>query len=267
MCIRDSTWKISRRSRFESARGASKRSKQNYRSPFDQSGDSAILSWLPIANFHGRSRPGIGHIRTHRVDTMAAITSAASAVVARPAFVGKTESLRARAVAPAAPKRASVVTFASAEETSRRAALSTFTVSARTPIHIATGAGRHDRSASRGNRAPRPRRRRSSRARVRTTTDDVATGKQTLRIPTATREISRRAIGALPVTPAYRSTLDSSPNLRPPVSRSPRSLPWPRTVTPPTSGVPPPTPPVRPRETQKVTTGTDARPSRSVCVG
>ena len=58
---------------------------------------------------------------------MAAITSAASAVVARPAFVGKTESLRARAVAPAAPKRASVVTFASAEETSRRAALSTFT--------------------------------------------------------------------------------------------------------------------------------------------
>ena len=60
---------------------------------------------------------------------MAAITSAASAVVARPAFVGKTESLRARAVAPAAPKRASVVTLASADETSRRAALSTFTVS------------------------------------------------------------------------------------------------------------------------------------------
>ncbi|MDA9098045.1 hypothetical protein N9L76_03830 [bacterium] len=50
--------------------------------------------------------------------------------MARPAFVGKTESLRARGVAPAAPKRASVVTFASAEETSRRAALSTFTVSA-----------------------------------------------------------------------------------------------------------------------------------------
>lgn len=194
---------------------------------------------------------------------MAAITSAASAVVARPAFVGKTESLRARAVAPAAPKRASVVTFASAEETSRRAALSTFTVSARTPIHIATGVGRHDRSASRGKRAPRPRRRRSSRARVRTTTDDVVTGKQTLRIATATREISRRAIGALPVTPAYRSTLDSSPNLRPPVSRSPRSPPWPRTVTPPTSGVPPPTPPVRPRETQKVTTGTDA--TISIC--
>jgi photosystem II oxygen-evolving enhancer protein 2 len=61
---------------------------------------------------------------------MAAITSAASTVVARPAFVGKTESLRVRAVAPAAPKRASVVTLASAEETSRRAALSTFTVSA-----------------------------------------------------------------------------------------------------------------------------------------
>lgn len=62
---------------------------------------------------------------------MAAITSAASVVVARPAFVGKTESLRARAVAPAAPARKSVVTLASAEETSRRAALSTFTVSAR----------------------------------------------------------------------------------------------------------------------------------------
>ena len=59
---------------------------------------------------------------------MAAITSATSAVVARPAFVGKTESLRARAVAPAAPKRASVVTLASADETSRRAALSVFTV-------------------------------------------------------------------------------------------------------------------------------------------
>jgi photosystem II oxygen-evolving enhancer protein 2/Niemann-Pick C1 protein len=64
---------------------------------------------------------------------MAAITNAASAVVARPVFVGKTQSLRARAVAPAAPKRASVVTFASAEETSRRAALSTFTVSACSP--------------------------------------------------------------------------------------------------------------------------------------
>jgi photosystem II oxygen-evolving enhancer protein 2/Niemann-Pick C1 protein len=59
---------------------------------------------------------------------MAAITSATSAVVARPAFVGKTESLRARAVAPAAPKRASVVTLASADETSRRAALSVITV-------------------------------------------------------------------------------------------------------------------------------------------
>ncbi|EEH55956.1 photosystem II oxygen-evolving complex 23 kDa protein, chloroplast precursor [Micromonas pusilla CCMP1545] len=58
---------------------------------------------------------------------MAAITSATSAVVARPAFVGKTESLRARAVAPAAPKRASVVTLASADETSRRAALSVIT--------------------------------------------------------------------------------------------------------------------------------------------
>ena len=86
-------------------------------------------------------------------------------------------------------------------------------------------------------------------ARVRTTTDDVVTGKQTLRIASATREISRRAIGAHPDTPADRSTLDSSPNLRLPVSRSPRSPPWPRTVTPPTSGVPPPTPPVRPRET------------------
>jgi len=61
---------------------------------------------------------------------MAAITSAASTVVARPAFVGKTESLRARAVAPAAPKRASVVTFASAESTSRRAALSAITAAA-----------------------------------------------------------------------------------------------------------------------------------------
>ena len=114
---------------------------------------------FPIAKVAGRSRPEDGHIRTHRVDTMAAITSAASAVVARPAFVGKTESLRARAVAPAAPKRASVVTFASAEETSRRAALSTFTVSARAPIHLATGAGRHDKNASRGERAHRPRRR------------------------------------------------------------------------------------------------------------
>ena len=114
---------------------------------------------------------------------MAAITSAASAVVARPAFVGKTESLRARAVAPAAPKRASVVTFASAEETSRRAALSTFTVSARATIHLATRAGRHDESASRGDRARRPRRRRASRARVRTTTDDVVTGKK----PSASR--------------------------------------------------------------------------------
>ena len=61
---------------------------------------------------------------------MAALTNASAAVVARPVFVGKTESLRARAVAPAAPKRASVVTLASADETSRRAALSTFTVSA-----------------------------------------------------------------------------------------------------------------------------------------
>lgn len=60
---------------------------------------------------------------------MAAIASAASTVVARPAFVGKTEALRARAVAPAAPKRASVVTLASAEDTSRRAALSVFAVS------------------------------------------------------------------------------------------------------------------------------------------
>ena len=219
-----------------------------------------------ICTIPASASPTVSYPHTHRVVKMAALTNASAAVVARPVFVGKTESLRARAVAPAAPKRASVVTFASAEETSRRAALSTFTVSARTPIHIATGAGRHDRSASRGKRAPRPRRRRSSRARVRTTTDDVVTGKQTLRIATATREISRRAIGALPVTPAYRSTLDSSPNLRPPVSRSPRSLPWPRTVTPPTSGVPPPTPPVRPRETQKVTTG-NARPSRSVRVG
>jgi len=60
---------------------------------------------------------------------MAAITSAASAVVARPAFVGKTEALRARAVAaPVSAKRASVVTFAtSSEDTSRRAALSIFT--------------------------------------------------------------------------------------------------------------------------------------------
>mmetsp|Transcript_30056 Transcript_30056/g.75284 ORF Transcript_30056/g.75284 Transcript_30056/m.75284 type:complete len:260 (+) Transcript_30056:80-859(+) len=59
---------------------------------------------------------------------MAALTSTASAVVGRPAFVGKTESLRARAVAPAAPKRASVVTLASsADDTSRRAALSVFT--------------------------------------------------------------------------------------------------------------------------------------------
>ena len=84
-------------------------------------------------------------------------------------------------------------------------------------------------------------------------------GKKTLRIATATREISHRAIGARPDAPADRSTLDSSPNLRPPVSRSPRSPPSPRTVTPPTSGVPPPTPPVRARETQKVTTGTGAR--------
>ena len=59
---------------------------------------------------------------------MAAITSASSAVVARPAFAGKTEALRARAVAPVSAKRASVVTLASADETSRRAALS-FTVS------------------------------------------------------------------------------------------------------------------------------------------
>ena len=202
------------------------------------------------------SRSLIRSVIPRNTVTMAALTQSLT-------FTGQRVVSRAQQ----APKRASVVTFASAEETSRRAALSTFTVSARTPIHIATGAGRHDRSASRGKRAPRPRRRRSSRARVRTTTDDVVMGKQTLRIATATREISRRAIGALPVTPAYRSTLDSSPNLRPPVSRSPRSLPWPRTVTPPTSGVPPPTPPVRPRETQKVTTGTDARPSRSVRVG
>lgn len=58
---------------------------------------------------------------------MAAITSASSAVVARPAFAGKTEALRARAVAPVSAKRASVVTLASADETSRRAALSVFT--------------------------------------------------------------------------------------------------------------------------------------------
>ncbi len=60
---------------------------------------------------------------------MAAITSASSAVVARPTFAGKTEALRARAVAPVSAKRASVVTLASADETSRRAALSVFTVS------------------------------------------------------------------------------------------------------------------------------------------
>ena len=58
-----------------------------------------------------------------------AITSASSAVVARPTFAGKTEALRARAVAPVSAKRASVVTLASADETSRRAALSVFTVS------------------------------------------------------------------------------------------------------------------------------------------
>jgi|Transcript_1856 hypothetical protein len=58
---------------------------------------------------------------------MAAITSASSAVVARPTFAGKTEALRARAVAPVSAKRASVVTLASADETSRRAALSVFT--------------------------------------------------------------------------------------------------------------------------------------------
>ena len=63
---------------------------------------------------------------------MAAIASASSAVVARPAFVGKTESLRVRAAAPA-KARASVAVFASAdaEATSRRAALSLFSVSAR----------------------------------------------------------------------------------------------------------------------------------------
>ena len=217
---------------------------------------------FPIAKVAGRSRPEDGHIRTHRVDTMAAITSAASAVVARPAFVGKTESLRARAVAPAAPKRASVVTFASAEETSRRAALSTFTVSARTPIppdSFHKGISRRTRASN------SPLRRRAHACGRRPTS--LSREKQTLRNATATRALSRRAIGTRFDTLADRSTFDSSPNLRPPVSRSPRSPPWPRMATPPTSGVPPPTPPVRPRETQKVTTGTSARHSRSVRVG
>jgi hypothetical protein len=61
---------------------------------------------------------------------MAAITSAASAVCVSKTFVGKTQSLRASAAAPAVAKRAAVVTMASsAEDTSRRAALSVFTVS------------------------------------------------------------------------------------------------------------------------------------------
>jgi hypothetical protein len=59
---------------------------------------------------------------------MAAITSAASAVCVSKTFVGKTQSLRASAAAPAVAKRAAVVTMASsAEDTSRRAALSVFT--------------------------------------------------------------------------------------------------------------------------------------------
>jgi len=68
---------------------------------------------------------------TNALVKMAAITSASSTVVARTAFVGKTESLRVRAVAPAS-KRASVTVFASAdaEATSRRAALSLFTAGA-----------------------------------------------------------------------------------------------------------------------------------------
>jgi hypothetical protein len=60
---------------------------------------------------------------------MASLTTTASAVVARPAFTGRAESLKARAVAPATTSRKSVVTLAaSAEDTSRRAALSIFTV-------------------------------------------------------------------------------------------------------------------------------------------
>ena len=82
-----------------------------------------------ICTIPARASPTVSYPHTHRVVKMAALTNASAAVVARPVFVGKTESLRARAVAPAAPKRASVVTLASADETSRRAALSTFTVS------------------------------------------------------------------------------------------------------------------------------------------
>ena len=80
---------------------------------------------------------------------MAAITSAQTAVVARPAFVGKTSDLRVRAAAPAS-KRASVAVFASAEEaTSRRAALSIFSVSA-------PGSGRRgDHGDVRGSQAGR----------------------------------------------------------------------------------------------------------------
>jgi len=60
---------------------------------------------------------------------MASLTTTASAVVARPAFTGRAEALKARAVAAPATTRKSVVTLATAsEDTSRRAALSIFTV-------------------------------------------------------------------------------------------------------------------------------------------
>ena len=125
--------------------------------------------------------PTVSYPHTHRVVKMAALTNASAAVVARPVFVGKTESLRARAVAPAAPKRASVVTLASADETSRRAALSTFTVSHEPrPGHLSPRARRRRLDAHLRRRrrdragvfAPRVRRTRASRGRC------IASGKK-----------------------------------------------------------------------------------------
>ena len=105
----------------------------------------------------------------------------------------------------------------------RRAALSTFTVSARATIHLATRAGRHDGSASRGERAPPPppptaaRRARACGRRPTTLSRENKPSSAS----DSTRNFATRRI--LPVTPLTARPVDSSPNLRPPVSRSPRS--------------------------------------------
>jgi hypothetical protein len=157
-----------------------------------------------ICTIPASASPTVSYPHTHRVVKMAALTNASAAVVARPVFVGKTESLRARAVAPAAPKRASVVTLASADETSRRAALSTFTVSHEPrPGHLSPRARRcrldahlqRRRRDRAGVFAPRVRRTRASRGRC------IAPGKKKPHSGCGVFPRSARPLGTPALTP------------------------------------------------------------------